>query len=812
MYNLKVIYARKLINMSKLSSIEQTKLNWKQVRWNCDLSELNFNTTNDLDIGSSMIGQDDALEALEYAIESRAFGQNAYVKGLQGTTRIELIENLLKKAKLPDFVKSDQCYVSNFQQPDRPKLITLPAGEARFFKRWMKKFADFVRKELHEILESEDVKNRKSEIENQASDKIKEITLPFETELSKNNLAMVNFKSETGVQTVLSPLFENKPVNPTEWQELIQNNKITEEQVKKTQENLARYSEELKSLISQINRVKYQSGEDTQDLYESKIRQALHAETAEISKKFHTQAVAEYLHDVCEDVIEQFFYSEKDSFYPHLRYSVNILVCHKKDTGCPIIVERVPALNKLLGTIEAKWSEKGPELSDHMSITAGTLLRADGGFLILDARDLLSEPGAWKILIRTLKNQLLEIVPAEMAWPFSQPTLKPEPIKVNIRVILIGDSETYYMLDNYDPDFPELFKVLVDFDTVINRNLRGYDNYAVVIAKLATEENLLPFDKSAIAALVEHGARICAQKDKLTTNFSRVADLAREGHYLAENANAKIISGTHIKQAIARTKKRAGLSSKKFQEMISSGTINIFTKDKLVGEINGLAVIHAGPVVYGFPSRISATVAPGRAGVVNIEGQASMSGSIHTKGFQILVGLLRHLLPTKHPLTFSASIAFEQSYGGIDGDSASGAEFCCLISAITGIPISQEYAMTGAIDQHGRLQAIGGVNEKIEGFYDTCLSQGLTTTQGVIIPQSNAGDLMLRDDVQQAVKDGNFAVHAVTHITQALEILCEKPAGELINGEYAKDTILHEAMQKSHLFWKNTNNNKYDDL
>jgi len=403
-----------------------------------------------------------------------------------------------------------------------------------------------------------------------------------------------------------------------------------------------------------------------------------------------------------------------------------------------------------------------------------------------------------------LKNKLLEIVPVEMAWPFSQPTLKPEPIEINVRVMLLGDSQTYYMLDNHDPDFPELFKVLADFDSEIERDVESFNNYAMPMSRLIAQEGLLAFDKTAVAALIEHGARVCARKDKLTANFPRVADLAREGDYLALKAKDKVVSSKHIYQAISRTKKRAGLPSKKFQQMLSNGTINIFTSGEHVGEINGLAVIHAGPVDYGFPSRITSTVAPGRAGVINIEGRAEMSGSIHTKGFQILGGLLRYLLPTKHPLTFSASIAFEQSYGGIDGDSASGAEFCCLISAITDIPISHEYAMTGAIDQHGRLQAIGGVNEKIEGFFDTCKAQGFTGSQGVIIPQSRAGDLMLRSDIQHAIKDQKFCIYAVNQVTDALEILCKTPAGVLIDGEYQKGTILSVAMEKAQLFWKNT--------
>ncbi|VAW38704.1 ATP-dependent protease La Type II [hydrothermal vent metagenome] len=807
MYNLQTIYARTLNNMAKQSTKIQLngKLQWQQVRWQCDLEQLDFETTAELDKGNTMVGQHEALEALEYSIESRAFGQNAFVRGLHGIGRMEMICSLLNKANPQMAAKYDRCYVANFQQPDRPRLITLTAGDAKYFKRWMKKFADFVTKDLNNRIDSHDIKTKKAAIDAEVNQKIKLISEPFEQELAKQQLAMVNYKTEAGLQTVISPLHEEKPVNPQQWQELIAAGTITEQQQKQTQENIVKFSSQLQEMAKSISSIKYKGSEQTQELIETRTRQLLHAQTAKISKRFRTNAVQEYLTDACEDVIEQFFYSEKEKFFPHTRYNVNILVAQKKNTDCPIMIERVPTLSKLLGTIESKWGEKGPELSDHMSITAGTLLRADGGFLILDARDLLTEAGAWKILIRTIKNQLLEIVPTEMAWPFSQPTLKPEPIEVNVRVILMGDSQTYYMLDNYDPDFPDLFKVLADFDSEIKRNKDSFDNYAAVIARLVRQEKLLHFDKTAVAALIEHGARICSQKDRLTTNFPRIADLAREGNYLAQKQQAKLISAAHITLAIARTKKRAGLPSKKFQQMLSNGTINVFTAGEQVGEINGLAVISAGPIVYGFPSRITSTVAPGRAGVINIEGQADMSGSIHTKGFQILGGLLRHLLPTVHPLTFSASIAFEQSYGGIDGDSASGAEFCCLISAITNIPISQEFAMTGAIDQHGRLQAIGGVNEKIEGFFDTCQAQGFTDTQGVIIPQANAGDLMLRTDVQQAVKDNKFSIYAVAHVTQALEILCKQPAGVLLDGTYPKNSILFKAMEKSNLFWKNTN-------
>jgi len=382
--------------------------------------------------------------------------------------------------------------------------------------------------------------------------------------------------------------------------------------------------------------------------------------------------------------------------------------------------------------------------------------------------------------------------------------LKPDPIPVSMRVILIGDSSIYYFLDNQDPDFPELFKVLSDFDSVIERNQKGYDNYAGIIAKIIREDGLLPFNAQAVAKLIEHGARVCSQRDKLTAKFSRVADLAREGNYWAQKNNEKVVTEVHVVQAIEGTKKRAGLSSRKFQERLQDGTINLDTTGYTVGQINGLAVIHAGPVVYGFPSRITTAIGPGRAGVIDIEGMAGKSGSIHTKGFHILGGLLRYMLPVEHPLTFSASIAFEQSYGGIDGDSASGAEFCCLISALTQVPINQGFAMTGAIDQHGRVQAIGGVNEKIEGFFDTCKYRGLTGEQGVVIPRANAGELMLRPDVQEACKDGLFVVHAVSHITEAMEVLMGQTAGVLIDGQYAEKTLMDQAMKMARKYWKNT--------
>ncbi len=784
--------------------IEHTKLDWQQVRWQCDAQKLGFKTTREVEPVDMIVGQDDALEALQFAIECHAYGQNVFVRGLSGTGRMSMVSKILKDVKPQMKEKTEHCYVANFQQPDRPKLISLPAGKGVKFKNMMEKLSLFVNDELPKTMESENLVQSKTKTEEKFQAKVVKITGPFEAELTQNSMAMLNVKTQQGQQTIIAPVVEDKILDPNAWQEKVSAGEITEKQQKDLMQLQQKLTKKLEEISRKVNDIQEQGTAAIRALYEAHVSQLIDQEVAGFAKQFKSKAVMAYLDDVKTDVLDQYFSNKKQKFNPFERYAVNVLLQHDNKKDCPVLVERVPSLQNLLGSIESKWGENGPELADHMSIMGGSLLRADGGFLVLDARDLLAEQGAWKTLIRTIKNELLEIVPAEMSWPFRQPSLKPEPIPVNIRVILLGDSGIYYYLDNQDPDFPELFKVLADFDSVIDRDNEGFKNYAGIISKIIKEDGLLPFDNEAVARLIEHGARVCSQQSKLTAKFSRVADLAREASYLASKISSKVVSGDDVIHAVRRTKKRAGLSSRKFQERLQDGTINLDTEGKTVGQINGLAVIHAGPIVYGFPSRITTSIGPGRSGVIDIEGMAGKSGSIHTKGFHILGGLLRYMLPVEHPLTFSASIAFEQSYGGIDGDSASGAEFCCLISALTNVPINQGFAMTGAIDQHGRLQAIGGVNEKIEGFFDTCQYRGLTGDQGVIIPQANAGELMLRSDVQQAVKQGRFSVHAVSHITEAIEVLMAEPAGVLIDGVYAENSIMGKSMKMAKKYWQNT--------
>jgi predicted ATP-dependent protease len=370
-------------------------------------------------------------------------------------------------------------------------------------------------------------------------------------------------------------------------------------------------------------------------------------------------------------------------------------------------------------------------------------------------------------------------------------------------VVLLGDPDLYHLLDAFDRDFPYLFKVLADFDSSLPCEESTVSDYAGVIARIAREEELPPYSGQAIAALAEHGARIAGRSDRLTTRFGRLADIAREGAFIARKAGRELVERAEIEEAVRLTKRRADLPSRRFRRAIREGTIRIATTGAVVGQVNGLAVIHAGPLTYGFPTRITATIGPGTAGTINIEREAELSGSIHTKGFYILGGLLRHLLRTTHPLAFSASIAFEQSYGGIDGDSASAAEMCCLLSALTGVPIRQDRAMTGAIDQHGHIQPIGAANEKIEGFYDVCQELGLTGEQAVIIPRANVIDLMLRIDVVEACRRDQFHILAVDTIEEAIELFCGVPAGvRREDGTYPPGTLLATAVERAHEFWR----------
>lgn len=786
-----------------MSSVSPTRLDCTQLRWQCDPNQFSFETTAELEITDSLVGQETARDALLFGIECLAHGQNVYVRGPRGTGRITMVRQLLRQLQMKTTKKRDRCFVNNFLKPDRPRLITLPPGTANEFRKAMSEFASFVGKDLRKLLDTEPLLSQREAAKERIQTAARLLSDPLESRLANAGLALVSIPQGP---TVIFPVVEGEPVAPDQLKMLISQGKVPPEVLENYERQLPNFQKEVERISREIGQVYRDGKREIDSLKQMASRALLGAITGSILMRFNQPEVKTFIEEAVQDVIEnQLESDEEEDGEDDLDslYGVNIVLTHTESELAPVVEEVVPNVINLLGTVDLTFAGE-QAVSDFRGIRAGALLQADAGYLVVDIEDLLSEPGAYRALMRTLRTRRLEIVPPEMGFMRPYVVVQPEPIDVEVRVILVGDVDTYYQLDAVDPDFQELFKVLADFDDEIPRDPQGLQQYAIVVSRLAKEEGLLPFHRTAVAALAEHGARVVARDGRLTAKFGRISDIAREAAFLASKDNAPHVRDNHVWQVVRRTKQRANLPSRRFQDYVASGTIRVATSGSEIGQINGLAVIHSGPLTYGFPARITATIGPGTAGLINIEGRARMSGAIHSKGFHILGGLLRHLLNTDHPLSFSASLAFEQSYGGIDGDSASGAETVCLLSALTGIPITQSLAMTGAIDQLGHVQAIGGVNEKIEGFFDICHHFGLTGDQGVVIPRANTGDLMLRADVVAACRAGRFHIHAVETIHQALELFTGIPAGQSTTGRYPAGSVLAVAVQRAHEFWQKT--------
>ncbi|MEM9802077.1 MAG: AAA family ATPase [Planctomycetota bacterium] len=773
--------------------------------WRVDPNWLSFETTEEVEPVLADAGQEAAIEALRFGIECSAPHQNVYVRGLTGTGRMRTVERLLDELGPACRNAVDHCYVHRFSAPDRPRLITLAAGEGRRFRRRVREVQRFVREDLPELLNGNAVTARREELEADAMKRTQEITAPFEADLREASLTLVQQPQGNVVQTTIVPFHDGAPVDAQRMAQLRESGEIDEAKIEEWQGARQTFAKRFAEVTREVQAIQIESAKELMTAVEEMARQFVEGVTDPIRREFPDDAVGAFLDELELDIVESLGRRPGTAEDHTDLYDVNVLLEPEGGARSPVVVETTPTMVKLLGLVETGWSPTGPTPGDFRSISAGSLLRANGGYLVMEARDLLVEPGAWRVLVRALRTGQLEIVPQELSVPYLRASVKPDPIPIELRVILVGDGMTFHVLDGADPDFEHLFKVLSDFDSEIDRNENGVLQYARAVSQLAKDEDLAPFDRTAVAALAEHGARIVARAGKLTARFSRIADIAREAAYLAGKRGSDVVTADDVRETVRRTKRRANLASRRFQALIEQGTIVLETEGRVAGQVNGLAVIQAGLLTYGFPARITATIGPGNAGIIDIEATASMSGRIHTKGFHILGGLVRHLLRSDHSLAFSASLAFEQSYGGIDGDSASGAEICCLLSALTGIPLRQDVAMTGAIDQHGRVQAIGGVNEKIEGFYDAALAIGLSGEGGVIIPVANAGDLMLRPDVVEACGAGRFHVWAVDTVHEALEIFTGVETGELDDeDEYPEGTLLAVARDRAFEFWQRT--------
>ena len=475
---------------------------------------------------------------------------------------------------------------------------------------------------------------------------------------------------------------------------------------------------------------------------------------------------------------------------PFRVYGVNVLLAHNEQDSSTVVFETTPTYANLFGTVQRSYDSRGVWTSDFMDLRGGSLLRADGGYLIMYAMDALAEVGVWRTLKRTLNHAKLEIQPVELFFPFGTSALKPEPIDLSVKVILIGDRSLYELFYTYEEEFKKIFKVRVEFDEEMEMSDEVVRQYSGRLRKLCEDEGLCPFDRTAVAAMIEYGVRLAGRRNKITARFSDLADLAREGCYVARGLREAPVTAAHLRSAREARVERHNLIDTKIREMIAEGTLLIDTEGGRIGQVNGLSVMEIGGYLFGKPVRITASTALGKAGLINIERESNLSGRLHDKGMQIIAGYLRSLFAQDKPLSLAASLCFEQSYMGVDGDSASSTEIYALLSALAELPIRQEIAVTGSVNQQGVVQSIGGVNEKIEGFYDVCRERGLTGTQGVLIPAENVEDLMLREDVIEAVSAGKFHIHPVAHVGEGIEILTGHAAGcRDAQGRFSSDTV-----------------------
>lgn len=769
-----------------------TPLSAEKLYTPCPADKLAFKTTRDLAPLSVMIGQDRAVAAVRFAISMKHEGYNLFALGPEGIGKATLIRQKLEEAAAAQTVADDWCYVNNFADPQKPIALRLNAGRGEVLRSDMKQLVDELKSAIPATFESEEYRNRKNAIdeafEQQRENEFEELRTKAET------LGVAMIRTPLGLTVV--PELNGEPITPEEFEVLPKKEKI------KRQAALDDVQSMMEAiLLRSIPKSKNDQREKIRELNREVTAFAVDHLIEDLKSKWSEEdgdATVEYLLSVREDVLEN-----TDSFLSQTsqpqasdplvlaqgqralpsqpsfkRYQVNVLVDHgRTSTGAPLIEEDHPTQPNLVGRIE-HLSQFGTLMTDFNLIRPGVLHKANGGYLLLDARRLLVQPFAWETLMRTLRAGRIRIEsPYESLGFGSAISLEPEPIPLDVKVILTGEPIIYYLLSRYDPDFRELFKVAADFNTDMERNDDSAMLYARLIADNIKKENLLPLNCLAVARVIEYGARLAGDAEKLTAHMASVVDLIREAAFWAEEDGKKIVSPAHVDRAIDAKIYRSDRVREYIQHEIQRGTLVIETEGSRTGQVNGLSVIQMDDFSFGRPSRISCTTRLGKGDVVDIERQVELGGPLHAKGVMILSSFLGARYAREAPLSLYATLVFEQSYGSIEGDSASSAELYALLSSLSGIPIKQSLAVTGSVDQMGRIQAIGGVNEKIEGFFDVCKNRGLDGTHGVLIPATNVKHLMLRRDVVEAAERGKFSIYPVTTVDEGIEILTGVSAG-----------------------------------
>ena len=769
----------------------------------CDPQTLGCETTEEMESLEAIIGQERAVRALEFGLGIQELGFNIYVAGPPGTGKTTAVKRFLEEVAKGKAVPPDWCYVNNFRDPYRPNALRLPPGRGWEFQKDMKNLAEGARREIPRVFESDEYAAKREETVQGFQGQRQELTSQMGNRAQEEGFLLQ--MSPMGL--LMIPVMEGKPLSEEEFRALSQEVK---QEVLQKREGL---QEELKRAMRQLTGLEKKANEALRKLDQEVALYAVAPAITELVEKYEgLPEIVGCLKDMQDDIVENLSQFRKEAEaqptsplpmpgareLPFRKYEVNVVVDNSDLKGAPVVMEINPTYSNLFGVIE-KEAQFGALITDFTMIRGGSLHRANGGYLVLPAEEMLRNPFSWDSLKRALRNKEIAVEEAGERLGFvTTKSLRPEPIPLDAKVVLIGQPRLYYLLYTLDEDFSELFKVKADFDTRMDRTDETIRDYAAFVCTLCREDGLKHLDASALAKVIEHSSRLAEDQEKLSARFGEISDIIREASFYATQEDSTYVTAVHVQKAIEEKFYRSNLLQERISEMIERGTLIIDAVGEEVGQVNGLSVVSLGDITFGRPSRITASIGLGREGLIDIEREAKLGGPIHTKGVMILSGYLAEKYAQDKPLSLSARLVFEQSYSGVEGDSASSTELYALLSNLSGLPIKQGIAVTGSINQKGEVQAIGGVNEKIEGFFETCKAKGLTgetasssvETQGVLIPESNVQNLMLKGEVVEAVREGKFQVWSVKSADEGIEILTGVKAGvRKEDGTFEEDSV-----------------------
>jgi len=795
----------------KRTKLKKTReLTAKELDYRVNFRPAGAKTSDDIKPCFGVIGQERAIESIKTGLNVKSLGYNIFATGLTGTGRTATIKYLLEQLDNEKLALLDVCYVNNFKNEDNPQIITFQAGDGRRFKKDMSYIISSIRKAVPKIFLSEDYKDRRSRIVREFEGRQKKLIQAYEEKLTKAGFVMVQVQSGLGVRNEIQPLIDEEPTSLERLERLAKEGKFSLSRLDELHRKWDSLRREFDLTTVESKKLTNKLEDALEKLNYSIISPLISDRTNVLKKRYPDDKVVNYLEQVEEALL-----SDLDRFReaqpsqgeqeppayrkrePFEEFSVNLILDNAEANRLPVIIEKSPSYKNLFGSLERVVDRFGYWRTDFTRIFPGSLLRASGGFLVVHAMDVLMELGVWMHLKRALRNREIEIAGYDPFYMMAGSGIKPEPIPLDVKVVLVGEPETYQLLWYLDEDFKKIFKVKAEFDSVMKLTKRKLVRYFEFVRRVIQDENLPSFELSGMQAVAEYGLRLTGQRDKLSTRFSSIADIIRESAFCAQQKKASRVTRDHVYRAIDEKKTRVNLIEDKIQELFDNNTLLVSTTGSAVGQINGLSVYDLGEYSFGRPTRITASTSLGRAGVINIEREAELSGPIHNKGVLVLTGYLRHMFAQDKPLVMSASLTFEQSYSGVDGDSASSTEIFAILSSLSGIPIKQGIAITGSVNQKGEIQPIGGVNEKIEGFFDVCKSRKITGEQGVIIPYQNVRDLLLRPDVIKAVETGKFHIYTIKTIDDGIEILTGMPAGRrLSNGRFSAGSVMAAADER----------------